>query len=130
MRGFVDTVLFTKCPIDCEHVFLKGCVSPSQIIRDDPHKVWVCLENDCRILTSWCTCTAGTSEVCNHVIALMYKVNFAYKKTYIPPACTSVPQGWVKGTKRDVEPKQIKNLVFRKDKKKHKRTMQEMIWTI
>ena len=119
MRGFVDTV------------FLKGCVSPSQIIRDDPHKVWVCLENDCRILTSWCTCTAGTSEVCNHVIALMYKVNFAYKKTYIPPACTSVPQGWVKGTKRDVEPKQMKNLVFRKDKKKkQKRTMQEMIWTI
>ena len=47
----------------------------------------------------------------------MYKVNFAYKKTYISPACTSVPQGWNKGTKRDVEPKQIKNLVFYKDKK-------------
>ena len=47
----------------------------------------------------------------------MYKVNFAYKKTYISPACTSVPQGWNKGTKRDVEPKQIKNLVFHKDKK-------------
>lgn len=28
-----------------------------------------------------------------------------------------MPQGWNKGTKRDVEPKQIKNLVFRKDKK-------------
>ena len=120
MSGFVDTVLFRKCPIDCKHVFLKGCVSPSQKIRDDPHKVWVCLEDtkkDCKILTSWCTCTAGTAEVCNHVIALMYKVNFAYKKTYISPACTSVPQGWNKGTKRDVEPKQIKNLVFRKDKK-------------
>lgn len=120
MSGFVDTVLFTKCPIDCKHVFLKGCVSPSQKIRDDPHKVWVCLEDtkkDCKILTSWCTYTAGTAEVCNHVIALMYKVNFAYQKTYISHACTSVPQGWNKGTKRDVEPKQIKNLVFRKDKK-------------
>ena len=120
MNGFVDTVLFTKCPIDCKHVFLKGCVSPSQKIRDDPHNVWVCLEDtkkNCKILTSWCTCTAGTAEVCNHVIALMYKVNFAYKKTCISPACTSVPQGWNKGTKRDVEPKQIKNLVFRKDKK-------------
>ena len=29
----------------------------------------------------------------------------------------SVPQGWNKGTKKDVEPNQIKNLVFRKDKK-------------
>ena len=120
MSGFVDTVLFTKCSIDSKQVFLKGCVLPSQKIRDDPHKVWVCLEgtkNDCKILTSWCTCTAGTAEVCNHVIALMYKVNFAYKKAYISPACTSVPQGWNKGTKKDVEPNQIKNLVFRKDKK-------------
>ena len=93
---------------------------PRKKIRDDPHKVWVCLEgtkNDCKILTSWCTCTAGPAEVCNHVIALMYKVNFPYKKAYISPACTSVPQGWNRGTKKDVEPKQIKNLVFRKDRK-------------
>ena len=120
MSGFVDTVLFSRCPVDSRHVFLKGCVSPSQKLRDDPHKVWVCFEgtkSDCRIVTSWCTCTAGTAEVCNHVIALMYKVNFAHKKAYISPACTSVPQGWNKGTKKDVEPNQIKNLVFRKDKK-------------
>ena len=106
MSGFVDTVLFTKC------VFLKGCVSPSQKVRDDPHKVWVCLEgtkSDCKIVTSWCTCTAGTAEVCNHVIALMYKVNFAYKKTYISP---SVPQGWNKRTKKDVEPSKIKDLAY------------------
>ena len=89
-------------------------------IRDDPHKVRVCLEgtkNDCKTVTSWCICTAGTAEVCDHVIALMYKINFAYKKAHISPACTSVPQGWNKGTKKDVEPNQIKSLVFRKDKK-------------
>mgnify|MGYP001796459479 CR=1 FL=1 len=51
------------------------------------------------------------------LIALMYKVNFAYKKAYISPAYTSLPQEWNKGTKKDVEPNQIKNLVFRKDKK-------------
>ena len=127
MSGFVDTVLFTKCPVDNKHVFLKGCVS-RQKIRDDPHKVWVCLEgtmSDCKIVTSWCTCTAGTAEVCNHVIALMYKVNFAYKKAYISPACTSVPQGWNKGTRKDVEPNQIKNLVFVKTKR-HKRRAPEI----
>ena len=122
MSGFVDTVLFTKCPLGNKQMFLKGCVSPSQKLRDDPHKVWICLEgtkSECRIVTSWCTCTAGTAEVCNHVIALLYKVNFAYKKTYTSPACTSVPQGWNRGTKKDVQPSQIKNLVFRKDKKTH-----------
>ena len=116
MSGFVDTVLFTKCPIDSKHEFLKGCVSPSQKIGDDPHKVWVCLEgtkNDCKFLPSWCTCTAGTAEV----IGLMYKVYFAYKKAYMSPTCTSISQGWNKGPKKDVEPNQIKKLVFRKDKK-------------
>ena len=61
MSGFVDIVLFTKCPIESKYVFLKGCVSPSQKIRDNPHKVWVCLEgtnSDCKIVTSCCTCTA------------------------------------------------------------------------
>ncbi|CAH3022078.1 unnamed protein product, partial [Porites evermanni] len=69
---------------------------------------------DQKAYSYWMT---GTAEVCNHVIALMYKVNFAYKKTYISPVCTSVPQGWNKGTKKDVEPNQIKHLLFRKDKK-------------
>lgn len=47
----------------------------------------------------------------------MYKVNFEYKKAYISPACTSVPQGWNKGTEKDVQPNKIKNLVFREDQK-------------
>lgn len=57
MSGFVDTMLFTKCPVDSNYACLKGCVSPSQN-RDDSHKVWVCLEgtnSDCKIVTSWST---------------------------------------------------------------------------
>lgn len=98
-------------------------MSPSQRIHDDPHQVWVCTEgsqSDCRIVTSWCTCIAGTGEVCNHVIALLYKVNYAFHKDYISPACTSIPQGWNKGTKKEVTPNRIQNLTFRKDKKTKK----------
>ena len=54
MSGFEDTALFTKCPVDSKHVFLKGCVSHSQKIRNDPHKACVCLEgtkNDGKIVT-------------------------------------------------------------------------------
>ena len=54
MSGFEDTILFTKCPVDSKHVFLKGCVSHSQKIRNDPHKACVCLEgtkNDGKIVT-------------------------------------------------------------------------------
>ena len=115
MSGFVDTVYFAKCPSDGKFTFLKGNVSPTQKLHDDPpHKVWVCIkgtEKDCRIVTSWCTCTAGTAEVRNHVIALPYKVNYAFNKDFISPACTSIPQGWNKGTRREVTPTQLKNLL-------------------
>ena len=123
MSGFVDTVFVAKCPSDSKFTFLKGNVSPSQRLRDDPHQVWICVEGektDCRVVTSWCTCTAGTGEACNHVIALLYKVNYACNKEYISPACTSIPQGWNKGTKKEVTPNKLKNLTFRKDKKTKK----------
>ena len=122
MSGFVDTVYLAKCPSDRTLTFLKGKVCPSQRLRDDPHKVWVCVKGkeQSRIVTSWCTCIAGTGEVCNHVIALLYKVNYAYNKQYISPACTSIPQGWNKGTKKEVTPSKLENLSFRKDKKTRK----------
>jgi hypothetical protein len=71
-------------------------------------------------VTSWCTCTAGTAEACNHVIAVLYKINHAYNKQYVSPACTSVPQGWNKGTRKEVNPSKVKDLTFRKDKKTKK----------
>ena len=86
MSGFVDTVFVAKCPSDSKFTFLKGNVSPSQRLRDDPHQVWICVEGertDCRVVTSWCTCSAGTGEAYNHVIDLLYKVNYACNKEYI-----------------------------------------------
>ena len=85
MSGFVDAVCVAKCPVNSKFTFLKRSVCPYQRIRDDPHEVWICTEGakkDCKILTLWCTCTAGTGEACNHVIAVLYKVNYAFKKNY------------------------------------------------
>ena len=123
LSGFVDTVYHASCNDNL--LFLKAYVSPSQRLNDDPHHVWVCTEgpkDKSKILTSWCSCIAGTSEVCNHVIALLYKVNYAFKKDYISPACTSIPQGWNRGTKKEVAPSQIRNLKFFKHKKTRKDT--------
>ena len=128
MSGFVDTVFVSKCPVDSKFIFLKGIVCPSQRLRDDPHQVWVCTEgakHDCRIVTSWCTCTAGTDEVCNHVIALLYKISYACKKRYVSPACTSVPQRWNIATKKEVAASQLKNLTFHKHRKTRKQTARD-----
>ena len=123
LSGFVDTVYHASCNNNI--LFLKANVSPSQKLNDDPHQVWICTQgpsDKVKILTSWCSCIAGTGEVCNHVIALLYKVNYAFKKEYISPACTSIPQGWNKGTKKEVAPSQIRNLSFVKHKKTRKET--------
>ena len=129
MSGFVDTVFVASCPKDSTLIFLKGNVCPSQRIREDPHKVWICVkgQNSPSIITSWCTCIAGTGEVCNHVIAILYKVNYAYHKNFISPACTSIPQGWNRGTRREVTPSQLQNLTFRRDKKLRKLTNKDPV---
>ena len=105
MSGFVDTVFVASCPKDSTLIFLKSNVCPCQRIREDPHKVWICVKGqNSPSITSWCTCIAGTGEVCNHVIAILYKVNYAYHKNFISPACTSITQGWNRGTRREVTP--------------------------
>ena len=53
---------------------------------------------------------------------MLYKVNFAYNKNYVSPACTSIPQGWNKGTKKDVKSSNINDLTFGRDQKTKKKT--------
>ena len=49
-------------------------------------------------------------------------MNNALKKDYISPACTSIPQCWNRGTKKQVAPGQIRNLKFIKHRKTSKET--------
>jgi hypothetical protein len=46
-----------------------------------------------------CPWTAGTVEACDHVLAVLYKINYAYNKQYISPACVPVPVFPKDGTK-------------------------------
>ena len=66
------------------------------------------------IITSWRSCMAGTSQSCNHVIAVLYKIDYALQKGLINPSCTSRLCSWNKSTKRDFESKKIKDIVIRK----------------
>lgn len=124
--GFVGTLYTYTVPAK-KMLFVKGDVTPSTKVRDDPHKAWILFaipkKGECEILTTWSTCVAGSSLCCNHTIALMYKLNYAYKRGYVNPACTCVPEGWNKGTSKEVTPKRISELFIRNDscKKTEKR---------
>jgi len=76
MSGFVHTLLVM--PIQGGQVIIKGKVSPSQKIRELPKEIWiVCQVDTGKVLGAFCTCTAGYSECCNHVITVLYKIEHA-----------------------------------------------------
>ena len=93
---FVGTILYAdnkdgKCVLQCK-------VTPSQRIRDGT------------VLCGWCTCIAGTSATCNHIIASLYKMEYAFTLGHTDPSCTSVPCGWNVSTRRDVQPGKIMDM--------------------
>ena len=113
--NFVGTILYAdnkdgKCVLQCK-------VTPSQRIREDPREVWVALKKDGTVLCGWCTCIAGTSATCNHIIASLYKMGYAFTHGYTDPSCTSVPCGWNVSTRRDVQPGKIMDMRIRRDKR-------------
>ena len=86
--------------------------------------MWVAIDtNQGGVLSACCSCTAGNSQSCNHVMALLYKVEHAVSMGFANPSCTSVPCRWNDCTFREVEPKKIRDLKIRADS--HNNTNQE-----
>jgi hypothetical protein len=63
-------------------------VSPSQSIINEAHDVWIALNKRHEIVVSWYSCIAGLAQACNHVIAVLYKVEYGTNMGYNDPACT------------------------------------------
>ena len=57
---------------------------------------------------------AGTSRSCNHVITVLYKIDYALQKGLLNMSCTSKSCCWNKSTEHDTEPKKIKGIVIQK----------------
>ena len=71
--------------------------------------LWILVQKEpLVILTGWCSCMAGTSQSCNHAIAMLYKIDYALQKGLLDLSCTSTSCSWNKSTKCDIEPKNIK----------------------
>ena len=107
---FVGTIL---CWINQDRCILKAEVTPSQKVRDDPRSVWICAKPNGDIVCAWCSCTAGYSQTCNHVIAVAYKVEYAVSKQYNTPASTSLACTWNASVRKNIEPCKVKNMDLR-----------------
>ena len=63
---------------------------------------------------------------CNHVIAVLFKVEYVNASNFCSLACTFIPYGWNKATKKIIDPRRISEIVVGKkmrssmgDKPKH-----------
>lgn len=93
---------------------LRGTVMPSFAVRDSQRKVWVAFDGD-TIQGAWCTCIAGTAETCNHIIALLYKVEYASIMGFTDPACTSISCSWNKSSQNPITPMRVADMNIRQD---------------
>ena len=106
--GMVDKIFVTRIN---NKTVLKSSVVPSQRINNDQHKLWILFDEKSDILCSFCSCTAGFGACCNHVVAAMYKVEFANEKGLTDPACTDVLCYWNSASK-EIAPMKVKDMTY------------------
>nr|XP_034321831.1 uncharacterized protein LOC105345712 isoform X2 [Crassostrea gigas] len=94
MRATLGRYFITRSPRNqpCAWFDRSDCI-PSQHIKDDPHKIWICVEKETgTIRSSYCTCTAGLGSPCVHVVSVLFRIETAHRLGV--SACTSLPCSW------------------------------------
>eukprot|EP00794_Sanderia_malayensis_P004122 gene4122-4676_t len=98
--------------------------TPSQGINNIPHKIWVAIEKKSgTVKSAYCTCFAGLGSTCNHIAAILFKVEHAWTNGWVQDSsCTSMPCSWNKygKNKTKIEPKTVSDMTIRKPHYKKK----------
>ena len=88
------------CQKNVNLMFFKSKCHPSQRKNDPLHCLWCSLDINFDVVKAYCSCKAGASGYCNHVMALLYQIReFSLNETkHIPEdlSRTSKPQVWHK----------------------------------
>ncbi|KAK6171766.1 hypothetical protein SNE40_018199 [Patella caerulea] len=114
--SWLGEIFYHTISVDSPYCLLRCCCTPSQRIKDESHKVWVCLKKESgAVKAAYCTCTAGLGQTCNHVAGLLFKVEHANKFGYT--SCTSQKCTWNVPKKSSVlEPKLISEMTIKKSR--------------
>ena len=90
-------------------LIVRSSVTPSQRIREKQHQLWILFRDNGFIITGFCTCTAGQSKCCNHIAAVLYKIEYANEKGIRDPACTDQPCVW-NASAKEIGPMKVKDM--------------------
>ncbi|CAL9683155.1 unnamed protein product [Knipowitschia caucasica] len=108
--------VFYRDDADPDLCVLKATCTPSQSIRAVPHKLWVCFQKKTgAICSAYCSCFAGLGATCNHVAALLFKVDYAWQNglttgNVLP--CTSQPNVWKAPALKNLENVKCQDMLF------------------
>ncbi|XP_038064883.1 uncharacterized protein LOC119735247 [Patiria miniata] len=107
-------------------VAVQGKCFRSMRKSDTPHSLNVCFGRDQGLIAeSRCSCVAGLSGTCAHIIALIYTLrhyqDLGLKEIPGQLSCTSLPQQWHKPCGCKIRPQSVAGLVMAKPKKTRKR---------
>ena len=70
--------------------FLYSKVQSSLTVSDKKKMLWILVQKELlEILMCSCSCMAGASQSCNHVIVALYKIDYALQKDLLNQSCTS-----------------------------------------
>ena len=118
MSGFVDKIL-TKA-VNNTLSLIKTFVMHSQRVNDAKHQLWILFKNTGDVVAPFCSCTAGFCQCCKHIVAALYKINFANENGLTNPACTD------ELCKRNTSAKKIKPMKIKDmDIREHNRENEE-----
>ncbi|XP_067948705.1 uncharacterized protein [Watersipora subatra] len=83
---------------DTDACYLKSTCTPSQRVNDIPHSQWIkVLKSSGVVQSAFCSCQLqyhdvynfSLSQSCNHIAALMFKIESAFRLDISNPACTN-----------------------------------------
>lgn len=98
--GWVREVFIHDTSDTSDKCIIKTKVTPSQAINNKCYDVWAVLEKDCtdrpggKVLSAYCTCTAGMLGSCNHMAGLLFRVEHAISTGESSASKTGKPSTW------------------------------------
>ena len=111
--GFVSQILVFNEGNE-NKILLKSSVLPSQNVSSAEHIVWILADASGNIITAYCSCTAGLSQCCNHVIAVMYKIEYAVSQGFTRPTCTETKSKFNDRSTKIVKGCRVDDLIIEK----------------
>ncbi|XP_067933338.1 uncharacterized protein [Watersipora subatra] len=100
---------------DTDACYFKSTCTPSQRANDIPHSQWIKVPKSSGVVQSaFCSCVAGLSQTCNHIAALMFKIESAFRLDISNPACTNTACAWKGPSSRKTVFMKVADMSFKK----------------